>query len=142
MMYDEVETIKINQEFDVTIDKLSRNALLKLMKRYQEYYIDHPSQYMVSFDAFLNAYGNADLLEDLHPDSQQILETACYLIDVFDGILDDFDISLPVEEDDEDIEEDEECCRARIYGDIYFTIEDTFRHMLNKLLNGKDVEAY
>lgn len=141
MMYDEVEIIKINQEFDVTIDKLSRNALLKLMERYQEYYIDNPSQYMVSFNAFLNSYGNNDLLDDLHPDSQQILETACYLIDVIDGILDDFDISIPIEEDEEE-EIDDDCCRARIYGDIYFTIEDTFRHMLNKLLNGKDVEAY
>lgn len=61
-------------------------------------------------------------------------EIAINIIDIFEGFLDDYDITIP--SDDREGDEDE----GRIFGDAYYRLEDEITEYLNKKLATSPVE--
>ena len=137
---EEVDKIRVILDYEVVVTDLSRKSIIELMRRYELYYTEHPKAFMVDFNTFLNLYDNDDLMKDLHPDEQKILDASCYMIDIFEDLLNELDITIPDEFREDDEYDDDDCCQSRIYGDTYYTIEDQFKSIIRRLLNGEDVE--
>lgn len=137
MHYEDVEKIYVTIENEVSIQDLSRNALLELIRRYEEYYKKNKNDERVNLHTFLNYFDNADLKDDLHPDEQHILDTTCELLDYVESLLDEYDITIPDrfrDDDQEDEYEDSDIYDARLYGENYYNLEDAFKNILMNLL--------
>lgn len=134
MVLQEVEKIHVIVQYTANVNKISRKSLLELMRRYEDFYTNNPDEYMVDFNTFLNLYGNDDLADDLHPDEEDIVYASCDMIDVIEDLLDEYDIDIP----DDDRGEDTDA--ARIYGEVYYNIEEAFKKIIRNLLNGDDEE--
>lgn len=142
MQYEDVEKIYVTLEDEVSVYDLSRNALLELIRRYEEYYKKHVNDERVTLHLFLNYFNNADLKDDRCPNEQVILDTACELLDYVESLLDEYDITIPDrfrDDDSDDVFEDSDIHDARLYGENYYNLEDAFKNILNNLLGYNDI---
>lgn len=134
-MFNVKEIEKIEVEYGVRLDDLSRRAIVELVNRYEDYISNSDKDGIMSINDFL--YENPDLVNELKPDYDRILNAVCCMIDYVDDILDSHDITVPDNFRDE-LGEDDDIQPSRIYGETYYDIEDYFMSTVYRLLEQEE----